>query len=67
MFRKLSDLKPEKVKSVICPRCGAQPGEECLYVYMGISRDGVHMARKTAARNKFAGRATGKTRSSKSS
>ena len=50
---KLSDLKLEQVKSVTCPRCGAQPGQACVFVYMGESRDGLHRDRKSAARRRF--------------
>jgi hypothetical protein len=59
---KLSDLKMEQVKSIACPRCGARPGQLCIFVYMGESRDGLHRDRKSAAKRWFdaLGRATAK-------
>ena len=52
----------EQVKSVRCPRCGAQPGQACIFVYMGESRDGLHRDRKSAARRLVVpGRAMAKT------
>ena len=47
--RGTSTLSLIEMKSVACPRCGAKPGQDCFYAYMGESRDGVHGDRKRAA------------------
>lgn len=47
---RLADLTIAQVKSVPCPHCGAQSGQDCRYVYMATSRDGLHRMRRKAAR-----------------
>jgi hypothetical protein len=47
---KAKQLSIAQVKSVPCPLCGAQSGQDCRFSTTGESRDGTHMVRKHGAR-----------------
>ena len=44
---RLVELSDEQIKAIACPRCGANPGEECRYGATAEPCEKIHYDRKS--------------------